>query len=158
MRTGTNDPQLIDTAERRVFVLEKRKAGWTYQAIADAALVEFGSEKLPQGWDSRYAWMDVKREMKRINAERNEKADEVRRLELERLNDLLAGVWQAATTGDNKSINSALRIMERRARYEGLDAPTRQQNLNVDLSDLSTDQLERIANGEDVAHVLADTK
>lgn len=29
---------------------------------------------------------------------------------------------------------------------------------NVNLSDLSTDQLERIANGEDVAHVLADTQ
>lgn len=39
----------------------------------------------------------------------------------------------------------------------GVDAPDRQENINIDLNNLSDEQLQRIANGEHPATVLADT-
>jgi len=47
----------------------------------------------------------------------------VRALELERCDRLQAAVWPAATQGDVAAVAAVLRIMERRARYLGLDAP-----------------------------------
>lgn len=48
-------------------------------------------------------------------------AEEIIALELLRLDDMFNGVWRDARTGDVKAINAALKIMERRARYLGLD-------------------------------------
>ena len=78
MRTVTNDPALIETAERRRFVLDMRKSGATYDAIAKAAIRHFGEDNLPKGFDSRYAWFDIKRELTRINKERDMLTEEVK--------------------------------------------------------------------------------
>lgn len=52
-----------------------------------------------------------------------EPAAKVRKLELRRLDLLLLGIWNEAIRGDDKSIGRVLNIMERRARYLGLDTP-----------------------------------
>ena len=124
MRTGTNDPQLIATAERRAFVLDLRRSGANYRDIAATVIQRFGIENLPNGYDSRYAWQDVKRELDRLNKERDEGAAAVRRLELERLDRMLAAIWTQVIAGSYGAIDRALRIMERRARFMGLDMPT----------------------------------
>ncbi len=49
---------------------------------------------------------------------------EMRKLENERLDALLLAVWPAAKRGDVASVNAALRIMDRRAKLNGLDRPT----------------------------------
>ena len=54
-----------------------------------------------------------------------EPADKVRKLELRRLDRLLLGIWDRAIRGDDKAIIRVLNIMDRRAKYLGLDAPTR---------------------------------
>ena len=123
MRTGTNDPQLINTAERRAFVLDLRRSGANYRDIAATVIQRFGIENLPNGYDSRYAWQDVKRELDRLNKERDEGAEAVR-LELERLDRMLAAIWTHVIAGSFGAIDRALRIMERRARFMGLDVPT----------------------------------
>ena len=56
-------------------------------------------------------------------------ADEVRELDLQRLDALLAGVWAKAIAGDLQAINAVLRIMERRAKLLGLDAPIQYNHL-----------------------------
>lgn len=47
------------------------------------------------------------------------------KMELERLDKMMAAVEIAAFAGDHEAIKSALRIMDRRAKYLGLDAPTK---------------------------------
>lgn len=60
-----------------------------------------------------------------LAAEQRDIAATVRDLELDRLDELLVGVWPAATSGDVSAINAALRIGERRAKLLGLDQPNR---------------------------------
>ncbi len=50
---------------------------------------------------------------------------ELRRLEAERLDALLAACWAAATRGNLSAVDAVLRVMARRARLLGLDAPAR---------------------------------
>lgn len=50
-----------------------------------------------------------------------EPADELRKLEGERLDKLLAGLWEKAENGHLWAVDRALSIMERRARLYGLD-------------------------------------
>lgn len=52
-----------------------------------------------------------------------EPADELRKLELERLDIMQEAIWWAASHGQPQAVDRALRIMERRAKYMGLDAP-----------------------------------
>lgn len=49
----------------------------------------------------------------------------VRDLELARLDRMLLGVWGNAVKGDVQSVDRAVKIMERRAKLLGLDAPTK---------------------------------
>lgn len=94
--------------------LEMRKAGATYAHIAQVLnITETAARKA------------VLRALARLNEKVSESAEEVRRLELERLDALLAALWGKAQAGDGAAIDRVLRIMERRARLLGLDAPER---------------------------------
>jgi len=53
-----------------------------------------------------------------------EPADRVRKIELERLDRLWFSAYQRAISGDVKAIQLCLAIMERRAKFQGLDAPS----------------------------------
>ena len=160
-RTGTNDPVVIHTAKRRELVLGLRMSGATYRQIARTIAERVAERKidikLPKGWDSRYAYKDVKREMERLDRDRAEATDEVRRLELERLDKMLLAIWPQVRDGHLGAIDRALRISKRRGEISGLDKQQPTQNLNIDMSTLTTEQLERIANGDNPAKVLADT-
>ena len=116
-------PQIIEAAERRAYVLEQRRGGHSYRTIAALTIKKFGADKLPNGYDERYAWNDVKAELTRLNEQNQEAASEISRLEQERLDNLQAGVWMSALQGNHGAIDRVLRIMERRARLLGLDAP-----------------------------------
>ncbi len=50
-----------------------------------------------------------------------EPAEEVRKLELERLDRLQVAQWRAAMNGDVRAAQTVLKIMERRARLTGID-------------------------------------
>lgn len=49
-----------------------------------------------------------------------EEAEEMRRLELDRLDALQAAVWRSAMKGDGRAVDRVLAIMDRRAKYLGL--------------------------------------
>lgn len=51
-----------------------------------------------------------------------EQADELRTLELERLDALFYAVWRDALAGETRAVDAALRIMARRAALLNLDA------------------------------------
>jgi len=105
------------TSERRLTAIEKqrqalvlRKAGASYEAIA---------EQLGYGGKSG-VHNAVQSAMRRTL---QAPADELRALELGRLDDLLKGVWGAACAGNVAAIDRVLKIMARRAALLGLDAP-----------------------------------
>lgn len=54
-------------------------------------------------------------------------ANELRRADLERLDAMLPLNIQMAVNGDKDAVSSVLKIMERRAKLLGLDAPTKQE-------------------------------
>ena len=105
---GTFNPQLIDK-ERKA--LELRRAGMSYDEIAVAVGYKNNSG----------AWRAVQRAMKRTLRESG--ADEVRDQELDRLDRLQRAVWPRAIQGDLPAVGAVLRIMERRSKMLGLDAP-----------------------------------
>jgi hypothetical protein len=115
-------PDLVDK-ERQV--IELRRAGATFDDIARA--IGF---KHPSGAQQAYA-----RALKRVLVEAG--AEEVRVMELDRLDRLQRSVWPQALAGDINSVNTVLRIMHRRAQYLGLDAPIKQE-VRVDIADASS--------------------
>lgn len=126
--------ELLDTATRRAYVIKLRRTGMTYEEIANSAIEKFGSERLPNGYDERYAWKDIKRELERTRNEMAEDVEAVRQLELDRLDALFKSLWirAAGPNSDYQAIDRALRIMDRRAKMLGLDAPAETINTNVD--------------------------
>ena len=123
MSTPKTNKTRIDAAERRMLVLNMRKAGENYDTIVRAVEVDgvLRGWNVPKGYDRRYAYKDVMRELEKMRATTSEDAVAVRSLEIERLDKMLSGVWTSAVSGDDKAISSALRIMERRAKLLGLD-------------------------------------
>ena len=103
-------PGNLRARELEIKAIEYRKAGVTYDQIGQAL-----------GVSGNGAWKAVQRGLKRLTEECAEKAKEVRHLETLRLDRLWQGVYEDAMRGDTSAINTALRIMERRARLWNLD-------------------------------------
>ena len=113
--------------ERRREALELRKAGASYEQIA---------KKLDYA-DKSNARRDIAEAIKDII---REPAEEVLALELGRLDAMFLGCFGKAKSGDAAAIDRAIRIMDRRAKYLGLDAP-------VETSvEVKSDSRERILN------------
>jgi hypothetical protein len=98
--------------ERHLRALELRKAGATYRVIAE----QLGYAD-PKGAHKAVA--------SALKATLREPAAELRELELTRLDAMLLALWPEVSAGGEKAVDRALKIMERRARLLGLDAPTR---------------------------------
>ena len=104
--------QLEAIAERRVLALELRKAGSSYRQIATALAI-----------DTHTAWADVASELAAIRELTVEQAQEVRALEIGRLDAMVAGLWPQVRAGSPPAVTAAVRVCERRSRLLGLDAP-----------------------------------
>lgn len=102
----------LTASERRLMALELRKGGATYRAIA---------KELGYGGPGA-AYKAIDRALKDVM---REPAEAVRTLEIERLDAILIGIWPMAKAGDPACIDRVLKIMERRSRLLGLDAPVR---------------------------------
>ena len=121
-------PELVD---KEVKVLELRRAGLTWQRIAE----ETGYA------DHTGAYAAYKRAIKRTM---QQPADELREAELDRVDRLQLALWPKAIKGDNASINTIIRLMERRARLLGLDTPIKiQQDITTWTGDDSIDRAVR---------------
>ena len=113
LRNVTTNPTRIAQAERRTQYVNLRKEGYTYEHIA----AQFGVTR-------QAVYSGVK---KALDKQQAESVGELRALENERLDDLLRAIYAEALKGDLGAIDRILRIMERRARLWGLDAPVRQE-------------------------------
>lgn len=98
--------------ERRAIALELRKGGCSYRAIAEALQVNVHT-----------AYDDVQAELLELRQHTTDDAEAVKSIELERCDTMLQGLEAGIKAGDPQSVNAAIRVMERRARLLGLDAP-----------------------------------
>lgn len=104
----------VDVLKREQQVIELRGQGWTWQRIADTVgYASAGACKV--AFDNA-----IKRVMQPA-------AQETLTLELERLDRFLSYLWSAIEQGDPVAIDKGLKIMDRRAKYLGIDAPIKQQ-------------------------------
>lgn len=93
-------------------VLECRMSGMSYRAIAK----ELGiARSTVQRYMNQY--------LIEIKARILETADQVVTLELTRLDELHNAYWASALRGDLNAAVMVLKVMERRSKYLGLDAP-----------------------------------
>jgi hypothetical protein len=97
-------------------------AGAELQRIADAL-----------GYSSRAAaCKDISRAYEIAVAETAQYSETLREQELQRLDRLQVGVWAAALAGDPRAADTALKIIDRRIKLLGLDAPTRYEVITLD--------------------------
>ena len=110
----------VKAAERRQEAVKLRIAGATFQQIGDRL-----------GMTRQGAHVTIKRYLYETAKATEESADELRVLELQRLDALQASHWSDAMKGDIQKTLAILRIMNRRAALMGLDAPVRAEIANV---------------------------
>lgn len=103
---------LVRAAENERAALSLRKAGATYDAIArQLSMSEEGARAA------------VKRAVEKLHAAVNESARELRTMEVERCDAIQTALWSKVMKGDERASLVVLKVMERRARLLGLDAP-----------------------------------
>lgn len=102
--------QQLDALDNQLQALQLRKEGKSYVFIAQ----QLGYK------DHSGAWRAVRSAMKKTL---KEPADEMRKLELERLDDMLSAIAPAVKEGNLAAIDRALKIQDRRAKLMGLDMP-----------------------------------
>lgn len=123
---------------RRKTVAANLIGGLNYRDLAETLGVSIGTIS-----------NDVKVILSRWRREQMRAADDWVQLEVRRLDKMLNTIWNSVVAGDLACMDRALKIMERRAKLLGLDAPEQTQGLNVDLMQCTDEQLERISRGED---------
>ena len=92
------------------FALDLRRAGQSYHTIGSSMRVS-----------KTRAYQLVLRGLEELQTQSKEKAEGVRELELLRLDSILLAHW--LNRSDPRSADTILRVMERRAKLLGLDAP-----------------------------------
>jgi hypothetical protein len=97
---------------RRVKVYDLRLRGKTIREIAAAV-----------GVSVQTAHADVTAVLTRIKADANDTAEQVRQLEIERLDKMLDAFWLGVLDGNEKAADVVLKVQARRAKLLGLDAP-----------------------------------
>jgi len=112
-------PKMATSAQRRVQALELRKAGYTYEQIG-----------VDLGISTSMAYKHVVKALRIIHDKTSEATEELRTLEVQRIDRLFEVMYKKAEKGDHNAIDRCLRLMERRAKLLGLDAP---MNANINM-------------------------
>ena len=154
-RAVRNAPTKADAVARKTRnkkIFELRMAGASEASIADVV-----------GLSAPRVHRILHEIIDNMNKTMEVRARHLLRMELERLDAMMLALW--ANKNDPRAGDTLLRIMERRAKYMGLDSPTKIDQTNRqdgpiehkhDITKLSTadlDELERIlgkAEGDDV--------
>lgn len=120
--TSSHDPYNIAVEKRRSRSLDLRLQGLTFRDIYLVIKQEFPNA-CPPSYSERHAWNDVDFMLRQQAKHTSETAEQVLQLELGRLDQLLAMCMSKALGGDMKAVDRVLYIMQRRAKYLGLDKP-----------------------------------
>lgn len=108
--SSKSSPRRIAAAQRAAKAIELRSRGATFAVIARRL-----------GYAGRQGAADAV--MRALDATLREPADELRTLDLMRLDKLWCATYPRAIAGSHTATLACLRIMDRRARLLGLDVP-----------------------------------
>jgi hypothetical protein len=139
VRNITPEP---DQIERENKVLELRSQSYTWRAIAGEVGYASGAGAL-------------KAYMRAIKRQQQEPVEAALFMELSRLDELQSTYWEPAVQGNMRAGEFVLKIMDRRAKFLGLDAPTKIQAEVVSYEggagtlDAEVDRIARIIDGVD---------
>lgn len=114
-----DDPSKVPNGIRAQMAFELRKAGASYELIAEKlgyASAKSAENSIRSTLNRKYKPEDV---------------EEVVSMELARLDALQLVAWRRAKEGDLSAIDRILKIMERRAKYLGLDVKEQVSDGNV---------------------------
>jgi hypothetical protein len=109
-------PKRLTTAERKKLAVNYRIGGKTYEEIG--ALLKISRQAAHQL---------VVKALKDNAAKIAESVDELRRLELERLDFMRNALWGQVIKGDLGAVDRALKISKRMSELTGIDAPIKQE-------------------------------
>lgn len=128
--------QVSFTQARQIKAVALRLAGLDFQSISDQL-----------GYTNRsVAAQDVDRAISARIEDGTRSIDELREMELLRLDRLQAAAWAKALAGELKSIELVMKIIDRRCKLLGLDAPERHEVVTLDWLDTQIRDLQaRIA-------------
>lgn len=115
-RESKSSGRRLTAAERKQKALELRKACASYQAIGDAL-----------GVSKQQAHRYVTAALESIRIETAEEAENLRTIELERIDSLFLECYALAKKGDLPAVDRCIRLSERRCKILGLDAATRSE-------------------------------
>jgi DNA-binding CsgD family transcriptional regulator len=102
--------------ERERQVVALKKAGANFQQIADKlGITKPGAYK---------AWKRVNEQLAKAT---REDAELLRAQQLERINDMLLGLWNKAASGDVQAVDRVVRLLERESKLLGLDSPQKKE-------------------------------
>lgn len=125
--TGKRAAASTIVIERRPEALELRKLGKSYRAIATEMGVTVAT-----------AFRYVSESLDELQKETGEKAEAVRAIELERLDIATDCTLKAVKAGDYQAVGALVKAMERRAKYLGLDLPSKSEITGKDGAALVT--------------------
>ena len=114
-------PDRLRVLDRQNMALQLRKQGGSYRLIAATLQARPG---VPPGYNERSAHRDVRAAYERLATEFKESAEQARALDLERIDELLSKTYPRALALDYVAFDRVLALLDRRARYLGLYAPT----------------------------------
>ena len=94
--------------------LELKIAGGSYRQIGKHL-----------GVSAKTAYQDVQDALAQLDTVKLGKAERLRDLDLERCDRAIVGLSQGVGHGDPRAVTALMRVLERRAKLLGLDAPTK---------------------------------
>lgn len=147
MAESTTSTRKLTAAERRTKAVRLRISGASYQQIGDQlGVTDSAAHKL------------VKQAMEAKARDTAAAAEELRHLEDLKLDAMELAITRQVAAGNLGAVDRQLRIMDRRAKLWGLDAPTKISSQSWDMADFSDDELALIAAGADPGQVKRDRK
>lgn len=109
----------VAALQRRQLCVELRRSGKSYDEIAHQV-----------GISKSQAHRHVESALAEAREAIDADAVELKAQELDRLNAMLSGLWTEARRGNHGAVDRVLKIMERRAKLLGLDAPLKVAKTN----------------------------
>lgn len=107
-------PTSMGAAERREKIMELRMRGWNFRKIGEAV-----------GCNGSYAYKVMRTELDRLIEKTALSTQQLRKLELEKLDVMETKLAPAVQKNSNIAIRTWLKVLERRSKFLGLDAPTK---------------------------------
>lgn len=129
MPESATSPRRLAAKEKQRRALELRRAGASYAQIG--RVLGYRSTA------SAHKAVEVA-----LTMTLREPAEAVRQLELERLDEAQRAIWPRVRAGDLEAIDRLCKLMDRRAKLLGLDAPKQVEVLTIDTVDAELRRLE----------------